>query len=103
VDETVYPGQGGISVSPDDPMNLPFFRRPPVFQGTGHDPVWAIDETDLGPDLIYRPDLTNVGHGFLEPARPMTLSEYQQALAQTRDLWKRVDAPTDQGSNGNET
>ncbi len=36
-DEMVLPGQGGISVSPDDPMNLPAFRRPPDFQGTGRD------------------------------------------------------------------
>jgi hypothetical protein len=33
----VHPGQGGMSVSPDDPMKLPYFCRPPGFQGTGKD------------------------------------------------------------------
>jgi hypothetical protein len=50
-EETIQPGQGGVSVSPDDPLNLPAFRRPPQFQGTGKDPVWVIDEAQLGPDL----------------------------------------------------
>ena len=38
--EMIQPGQGGLSVSPDDPMNLPYFRRPPGFQGSGRDSVW---------------------------------------------------------------
>jgi hypothetical protein len=83
-----------MSVSPDDPLNLPYFRRPPGFQGTGRDPVWALAEGDLGPDLRYRPDPARPGHGFVEPARPMTLREYQQALARTRPLWRKV-TPTD--------
>src|SRR5262249_39269482 len=71
--ETVLPGQGGLSVSPDDPMNLPFFRRPPAFQGTGKDPVWVIDLIQLGSDLSYRPDPVHPEHGFIEPIRAMSL------------------------------
>ena len=34
--DIVQPGQGGLSVSPDDPLNLPYFRRPPEWQGAGN-------------------------------------------------------------------
>ena len=32
--DLVGPGQGGMSVSPDDPRSLPYFRRPPALGGT---------------------------------------------------------------------
>jgi hypothetical protein len=88
--DLVYPGQGGMSVSPDDPMNLPYFRRPPRFRGTGKDPVWRIVEADLGPGLCFRPDATQPAHGFIEPSRPMSLAEYQEALEQTQMRWSRA-------------
>jgi hypothetical protein len=86
----VQPGQGGMSVSPDDPLSLPYFRRPPALGGVSKDPVWRIREADLGPDLHYRPDPARTGHGFVEPIRSMTLGEYQQALAQTQGLWQKI-------------
>jgi hypothetical protein len=86
--QTVLPGQGGLSVSPDDPMNLPYFRRPPGFGGTGRDPVWVIDLNDLGPDLFYRSDPFHPEHGFIEPIQPMSLDDYQLALATTRNCWQ---------------
>jgi hypothetical protein len=88
--DLVQPGQGGLSVSPDDPLNLPYFRRPPEWQGAGRDPVWVILDTALAPDLCYRPDPSQSGHGFIEPIRPMSLADYQRALEQTRRLWSRV-------------
>jgi hypothetical protein len=88
--EIVQPGQGGLSVSPDDPMKLPYFRRPRGFQGTGKDPVWAINAAQLGPDLSYRPDPSHPGHGFIEPIRSMTLDEYQGALVRTISFWEEV-------------
>jgi hypothetical protein len=88
-DEIVVPGQGGLSVSPDDPHNLPPTRRPPAFGGTGKDPVWGLDESDLGPDLRYRPDPDNDRHGFIEPVRAMPLREYEEAIARTQGLWKK--------------
>jgi hypothetical protein len=88
--DLVQPGEGGVSVSPDDLLNLPAFRRPPEHQGTGKDPLWAITDADLGPDLTYRADPVNPAHGFIEPARPMTLAEYQHALEQTKDRWQKV-------------
>src|SRR5262245_14787333 len=88
--DTVHPGQGGLSVSPDDPLSLPYFRRPPAWQGTGRDPVWTISAAELGPDLRFRPDPNNPGHGFVEPARPMTLAAYQHAIRATRLRWRQA-------------
>jgi hypothetical protein len=55
--------------------------------GKGKDPVWEIDTDDLGADLQFRQDSRT--HGLLEPARPMALDEYEQALAATREKWVR--------------
>ncbi len=87
----VQPGEGGMSVSPGTPMDLPSHRRPPAFGGVGRDPVWVLSVESLGPDLGYRPGPAEPRHGFVEPARPMTLGEYQDALTQTRDLWRKVE------------
>jgi hypothetical protein len=90
--DVVVPGEGGMSVSPDDPMNLPVFRRPPEFQGTGKDPVWVLDSDQLPPELTYRPDPVTPGHGFIEPASEMTLGEYQKLLEATQSLWQPVES-----------
>ena len=91
--DPVQPGQGGMSVSPDDPLNLPLHRRPPEFGGTGADPVWSLEAADLGPKLCYRPDPKHSGHGFIEPAYPMTADEYRQALEATQSLWRKATVP----------
>jgi hypothetical protein len=91
--DLVHSGQGGMSVSPDDPLHLPLYRRPPEFGGTGTDPVWFLDVADLGPQLCYRPDPKNSGHGFIEPAYPMTADEYRQALEATQPLWRLAGTP----------
>src|SRR5207249_2273330 len=88
--DLVQPGQGGMSVSPDDPLSLPYFRRPLELGGTSKDPVWRITDAQLGSDLYYRLDPTSAGHGFVEASRSMTLAEYQRALAQTQRLWQRI-------------
>lgn len=81
----VHPDQCGLSVAPDDPRWLPRFRRPRELGGTGADPVFAVDEIDLGPDLVYRSNpLDPERHGFIEPARVMTVGEYERALAAIR-------------------
>jgi hypothetical protein len=87
----VQPGTGGMSVAPDSPMNLPLHRRPAECDGSGADPVWKIGKNSLGSDLRYRPDPSNPsGHGFVEPARPMTIQQYQQALHSTASFWVRM-------------
>jgi hypothetical protein len=88
--ELVHPKAGGLSVSPDDPTNLPYYRRPPRWQGTGKDDVWEIDSSHLGPELVYRQDPINPGHGFIEPVQTMTLDEYQNALSATQMLWQKI-------------
>lgn len=90
----VQPGTGGMSVSPDDPRNLPPHRRPPGFGGTGLDQVFTIREADLGSDLVYRADPANPSrHGFIEPMRPMTFQRYQVAIWATRTAWSTVRQP----------
>lgn len=86
----VRPGKGGMSVSPDDPHNLPRHRLPPELGGTGKDPAWAIGEYELGDQLAYRPDPANPTHGFVEPAGIMLFDEYQRALHATQARWRRV-------------
>ena len=89
--DLVQPGEGGISISPGDPLHLPRHRRPPALQGTGKDPVWVLDIDTLDPELSFRPDRTNSAHhGFLEPAHLVTLVQYQQGIARTRTSWTKV-------------
>jgi hypothetical protein len=90
--QLIQPGHGGLSVSPDDPMHLPYFRRPPEFHGTGKDPLWKIETSMLGPDLVYRPDPADPTHGFIEPRRAMTFDDYQSAIAATCTSWRKVSA-----------
>ena len=87
----VFPGTGGMSVSPWPPENLPEHRRPEEFGGTDNDPVWEMDTDQLPEELHYQPDpeMPDV-HGFIAPVRWMSLSEYQRALHGTRGLWVRV-------------
>jgi hypothetical protein len=75
-----------MSVAPADPVSLPKHRRPPSLGGTGLDPVWYIEIDDLGSDLLFRQD--SLTHGVIEPARSMTLQQYQEALERSRGRWK---------------
>lgn len=75
--DLVQPGEG-LSTSPD-----PNSRRPRRGEA-----VFEIETDDLGPELSSHED--HPGHVLLEPAKAMSLGEYQQALADTRDLWRRV-------------
>lgn len=85
----VSPGTGGMSVSPRTPLNLPVFRRPASFGGTGKDPVYCIGRDQLGSQLDYRPDPDDPErHGFIEPRTPMTLARYQAALGTLRSRFR---------------
>jgi hypothetical protein len=84
--DLVLPGAGGMSVSPDDLMNLPYAKIPRSRGGRGADPVWSLELGDLGPDLLLRLDRPT--HGLVEPSRPMTLQSYVEALERTRSLWR---------------
>ena len=80
-------GKNGMSMSPS-PQDLPSHRRPPEFGGTGKDPVWQIDTSDLGDDLKYVPD--KPGHGTIQPSKKMTLEKYKQALGSLRRKFRKV-------------
>jgi hypothetical protein len=75
--DLVQPGEG-LSTSPDANARQP--RRGQA--------LFVIESGDLGPDLKQNYD--KPGHCLIEPAQAMTLAEYQQALAGTRDLWQQV-------------
>nr|WP_171470322.1 hypothetical protein [Frigoriglobus tundricola] len=79
VDDTdlVKPGEG-LSTSPN-----PHSRQPRRNQA-----VFEIETDDLDPVLKPNPDKPD--HCLLEPSQPMSLEEYQRALADTRDLWQQV-------------
>ena len=83
----VEPGKNGMSMSPS-PQDLPSHRRPPEFGGTGKDPVWQIDTSDLGDDLKYVPD--KPGHGTIQPSKKMTLEKYKQTLGSLRRKFRKV-------------
>lgn len=88
-DGLVVGGEGGMSVAPHSPRNLPAHRRPPEHGGTGKDPVWELDVHDLGDELVYRDDPLMPGvHGFVEPGAPMMLQQYESALLATRLAWR---------------
>jgi hypothetical protein len=71
--------------APDEPENLPAHRRPPEHGGTGTDPIWELDVTELGDELVYREDPLMPGvHGFAEPASTTTFAAYESALIATR-------------------
>lgn len=90
----VEPETGGMSISPNDAMNLPRHRRPPEFDGTGRDPVFEMDDGDLGPALRHRPDPERPSlHGFVEPKATMSFEDYQAAIWQTRESWTKVEKP----------
>ena len=46
-------------------------------------------EKDLGSNLVYIPD--HEGHGTIQLTKPMTLEEYQKALADTNINWEKVE------------
>jgi hypothetical protein len=50
--------------------------------------LFAVETAGLPGERTPNPD--RPPHCLLEPTQPMTLAEFQQALAGTRDLWQRV-------------
>ena len=84
----VQPNTGGMSVALDRPENLHRLRRPPAYGGKGKDPVWYLGIASLGSDLQFRPD--SATHGLIEPARVMSIDDFQKALEATKLLWRRL-------------
>jgi hypothetical protein len=91
--DLVRRGEGGVFVGPDDPFHLPVYRRPAMFNGTGVDSVWFLDDNELGTNLLYRLDPKHQGHGFIEPAFSMTADEFRQAIEATQSVWRKATIP----------
>ena len=73
------------------PTGMPTYRRPPTFGGDAEDLVmYCVDTCKLPSGLTYRPDPSQDGHGFIEPAREMPVTEYVELLGQTQSLWMEV-------------
>lgn len=80
----VFPGTGGISVSPPPPENIPSIIR------DRGDPIWELATEELPEELRHRPDPDpekQDTHGFIEPSTAMSFDEYQAALHSTREMW----------------
>jgi hypothetical protein len=77
----VHPYTGGTSVSTSPDALPPFLRD---------EPVWALETADLPGYLRPREDPDREGHVFIEPAYSMDLGDFQDAIAETRDLWREV-------------
>lgn len=76
-------------MTPDDPSRLPEEFRPESLGGIGRLPVFSIVVGQLGPDLWVRDDPKHPQrHAFVEPARQMGFSTYQEALCATGPRWK---------------
>ena len=81
----IHPRRGGMSVAPDDPLNLELHRRPEEWGGTGNDPVWQIADDVLPDNVVCRRDSRD--HGLLEPPTPVLLDEFREHLAATSADW----------------
>lgn len=95
----VAPRTGGMSVAPAWRL-LPVHRIPrrlrakfPRAAGKNECFLWRMgdgpfSEGPFASRLLFRPDPEKpTKHGFVEPAVRMLASEYQEAIAATRDQW----------------
>lgn len=80
----------GMSTSPDSPMNLPPFRRDKEWGGTGKDPVWEINDSDLKTEKLDWHEDDPGKHGIVRPAQDMPYEEFKTALESTQGKWKRA-------------
>jgi hypothetical protein len=98
-DGMVEPYTGGMSVAPEWRL-LPVHRIPrrlrakfPQAAGKNAVILWRMGDGLFSPGpfadrLQFRPDPVKPGsHGLIEPATRMPDTEYQRALAETRDQW----------------
>ena len=85
----VRPGTGGMSVTPDDPINLPRHVRPRSLGGRGRRPVWLVSSAHITDPLAARED--GPPHWLIEPSSTMAMATYESALAATAARGARAD------------
>jgi hypothetical protein len=83
----VHPGRG-MSVVADDPYSLLPHLLPTAFGGHAREPLWIIGDDRIRRPLALRP--AGLPHMHVEPHSPMTLADYEGALAGTRGDWSRA-------------
>ncbi len=77
-DNDIVPLGKGLSTSLD----------PLILRVDPGEAMFEIESNDLDPALMQNPD--NPPHCLIQPSSTLTLDDFQQALADTRDLWQRV-------------
>ncbi|WP_295695616.1 putative T7SS-secreted protein [Lapillicoccus sp.] len=89
----VWPDTGGMSAN-TDLASIPPYRRPLAFGGTGKDlNMFTLEQSALPEGLIFHPDPHKVGHGFVEPTRPMSYDDMQRLIHSTQFSWRKVYPP----------
>jgi hypothetical protein len=68
--------------------SLPPFRKPTAFGGVGRDPLWQIEDSQIGGDLEAVQD--SATHVSIMPRVSMLLERYEAALANTQNNWQKV-------------
>jgi hypothetical protein len=68
--------------------SLPTFRKPAAFGGSGRDPLWQIEDSQIGGDLEAVQD--SATHVSIMPRVSMLLEKYEAALINTQNDWKKV-------------
>jgi hypothetical protein len=86
----VNPLTGGMSITADDPMNLPPHRRPVAYNGIGRDPVFTIEGERLTTFHSLRQD--GMYHFLVEPKYPCPFHDFQAAIHLTRPHWLILDS-----------
>jgi len=89
----VHPQSGGMSVTANDPMMLPVHRRPINMQGNSKKTVvFKIEQPELPGCLVARIDkpIELPAHRSIEPRECCTFLLFEQALASTRDNWRKL-------------
>jgi hypothetical protein len=79
-----------MSTSPDSPKNLPKHRRDKEWGGTGKDPVWMIDDSQLTSEKLEWHEDRPGEHGIVRPRQDMPYREFKNALEGTQANWKRA-------------
>jgi hypothetical protein len=82
----VAPMTGGMSITADDPMNLPPHRRSARYNEAGCDPVFEIHGDSFGGSLSLRHD-GRPSQYLVEPHAFCLFEDYQMALHATRPFW----------------
>jgi hypothetical protein len=68
--------------------SLPAFRKPAVFGGVGRDPLWQIEDSQIGSDLEAVQD--SATHVSIMPRVSMLLEKYEAALTNTQNDLQKV-------------